>query len=259
MIRTTLIGLTGAIALATAANAADIYSGGGLKDGPVALEANTWTGFYVGVGGGGGAVNHDINLTQSFTYFDYPTETTSADLNGIGGDGAFGTVEVGYDRQFGRFVGGIFFNYDFTDISSQLKLSSPFNSVSASYDLDSMWSVGGRLGYLVNPSTLAYVLGAYTEASFSASSLLKSAGIGDHDYSGFTVGGGLETKLGGNWFLKAEYRFTSLDKETLFSASSISECCTSTFRVTDEADIHQGRVVLSYKFNSFGSDYTPMK
>jgi len=208
-----------------------------LKDVPVEVPATIWTGFYIGVGGGGGAVNHDIKLGFG---------RVTADLNGMGGDGGFGTVEVGYDRQFGRFVGGIFFNYDFTSIGSSATISLGRNSLSASYDLDNMWSAGGRLGYLVNSNTLAYVLGAYTQADFTVSPSNKF--IGNQTYSGFSVGGGLETALGGNWFLKAEYRFTALDTQTLFH----NDCVT----VTDNADIHQGRIVLSYKL---GAGLEPLK
>jgi hypothetical protein len=38
----------GALAVATQVNAADLYSGGGLKDAPVYAPAPMWTGFYFG-------------------------------------------------------------------------------------------------------------------------------------------------------------------------------------------------------------------
>ena len=38
----------GALAVATQVNAADLYSGGGLKDAPVYAPAPLWTGFYFG-------------------------------------------------------------------------------------------------------------------------------------------------------------------------------------------------------------------
>jgi outer membrane immunogenic protein len=234
--------LMAGLGLSGAAMAADVYAtGGGMKDAPVYASATNWTGIYIGVGGGGGAVNHDIKASAG---------SLSGELNGLGGDGGFGTVEVGYDRQFGRFVAGIFFNYDFTSIGTKLNASGD-GSFSASYDLDSLWSVGGRLGYLVNPSTLAYVLGAYTQASFSVSP--SNSFVHDKDYSGFSVGGGLETALGGSWFLKAEYRFTSFDSVTVFQNTD------GDFKITNAPDIHQGRIVLSYKFDFCCHDYTPLK
>ncbi len=110
-----------------------------------------------------------------------------------------------------------------------------------------MWSVGGRIGYLLNPETLAYFLAAYTQANFDLSAPIPLRG-GNPD--GYSLGGGLETKLGGNWSLKGEYRFTVLNTDTLSSSCP---------RVTDQADIQTGRLVLSYKADIFGRDYTPLK
>jgi outer membrane immunogenic protein len=207
---------------------------GPYKDGPVYVPETSWTGFYVGAGIGGGFVNHDLKLS------DYYGEI--ADLNGIGGQGVIGTVEVGYDRQVGRIVGGIFFNYDFSDVGSKLRAGG--GSIKA--DLDSTWSAGGRLGYLVNPNTLIYALAAYTEANFDL-----PAGVKNPTFAGYSVGGGFETKLGGSWFLKAEYRFSQFDTETLFADPY--------FKLTDSVDIQTVRLVLSYKADLFERDYIPLK
>jgi outer membrane immunogenic protein len=212
-------------------SAADIYSGASLKDGPAIVTS--WTGFYIGLGGGGGAVNHDIKVNVG--------SVQVAELNGIGGEGGLGTVEVGYDRQFGRLVAGVFFNYDFTTISSSISAGG----VQINADLDNLWTVGGRVGYLVNPGALAYVLAGYTQANFSLPSFIH----GDNP-SGFTIGGGLETKLDSHWYLKAEYRFTSFDTETLARFYPVS--------ITSDTDVHTGRVVLSYK-GLFDQDIVPLK
>jgi outer membrane immunogenic protein len=219
------------------AGAADIYSGGSLKDGPVYVPETSWTGFYVGLGVGGASINHDITASGF---------GSSVELNGVGGEGVFGTVEVGYDRQFGRFVGGVFFNYDFSDVSTDLKINFPGFGATYSIDLNSMWSVGGRGGYLVSPNTLVYALAAYTEADLSFPFGLKSG-----SFSGYSVGGGLETKLGGNWFLKGEYRFTRLDTQTLVTFFG--------GKVTDDIDVQSARLVLSYKADLFGHDFVPLK
>ncbi len=234
--------LAAVLGMSGGAYAADLSAGGSMKDASAYVpDTGSWTGFYLGVGGGGGAVNHDVkaSITQN-------NQDPSLELNGLGGDGGFGTVEVGYDRQFGRFVGGVFFNYDFTNIGTSASISG---LGSASYDLNGLWSAGGRFGYLVNQNTLAYVLGAYSQAQFSLSPKV----ISDQTYSGFSVGGGLETHLGGNWFAKVEYRFTGLDTQTLFNAGGL--------KITDDADIQEGRFVLSYKADLFGMshDLTPLK
>jgi outer membrane immunogenic protein len=224
--------LAAVLGMGGVASAADIYSGGGLKDGPAIVTS--WTGFYIGLGGGGGAVNHDIKVNAFGSQV--------AEINGIGGEGGLGTVEVGYDRQFGRIVAGVFFNFDFTSISTEFSAAG-LGKVSA--DLDNMWTVGGRVGYLVNNETLAYALAGYTQANFSLPS-----GIHGDNPGGFTVGGGLETKLAPHWTLKAEYRFTSFDTETLASSKF--------FSVTSDTDVHTGRFVLSYK-GLFEPDFIPLK
>jgi len=57
-------GLAAVLGMGGAAYAADLNAGGSLKDGPVYVPETIWTGFYLGVGGGGGAVNHDIKAAS---------------------------------------------------------------------------------------------------------------------------------------------------------------------------------------------------
>ena len=68
---------------------------------------------------------------------------------------------------------------------------------------------------------------------------------------------GIETNLGGSWFLKGEYRFTQLDEKTLSSGSFRVSTVASNYKVTDQPDIQTGRLVLSYKLNT--TDYAPLK
>jgi outer membrane immunogenic protein len=221
-----------------------------MKDAPAYAPVNSWTGFYIGLGGGLGAVNHDLKASASSTYYDRKekanyTDTLGAELNGIGGEGGFGTVQVGYDRQLDQhFVAGVFFDYDFASIESKAGISYNDQSASISATLTDSWTVGGRLGYLVNANTLAYALGGYTEARFA-----MPAGL-NGDYSGWTIGAGLETALGGSWYLKGEYRFTALDEKTLVAFGGEGE----SFKITNQPDVQSGRLVLSYKLSGAGND-----
>jgi outer membrane immunogenic protein len=82
--------------------------------------------------------------------------------------------------------------------------------------LTSAWAVGGRIGYLITPSILAYVSGGYTEARFSGADLFFPISpsvrtiysVPAHTYSGWFVGSGYEYNLG--WlpglFWRTEYR-----------------------------------------------------
>ena len=92
-----------------------------------------------------------------------------------GGRGLFGTVSAGYDYQFSdRIVGGVFGNYDFANIrgfNSSGSAVSFFAPLGGRSQLESSWAVGGRIGWLLDPKTLTYFNGGYTEARFSGQRL----------------------------------------------------------------------------------------
>ncbi len=242
--------LAAALGMSGGAYAADLAAAGGsMKDAPVYVPDTGWTGVYFGAGFGGGMAKDD--LKGSITENRENLQDPSLEVNGLGGEGIFGTVGIGYDRQFGRFVGGVFFDYDFSNISGDFALNLGNQNYKATWTLNDSWSVGGRSGYLINPSTLAYTLLAYTQADYSVPSVLQNP-----VREGYTVGGGLETHLGGNWFLKAEYRFTELDTVTLYNKTFYDRL---NVKLTDQGDIQTGRLVLSYKADIFGHDLMPLK
>ena len=68
--------------------------------------ASQLDGFYVGGGVGTGAVVHDLSVRFG--------GTNVLDFDGIGGQGWFGTLTIGYDHQIMPNVSsGAFFDYDF--------------------------------------------------------------------------------------------------------------------------------------------------
>lgn len=262
--RKAMIAAVAALAgMGTTAHAADL-GGGSYKDAPVAYETTkTWTGFYIGAGIGAGASVTDLSVNEYGYEYDhgYPTalargsegggELSSAELfglDGIGGEGVFGTVQLGYDRQLSsRFVIGAFVDYDFSDISTEVRLFGD----KAEIDLDHMWSAGVRLGWLATPDTMWYALVAYTQGEYDISEL----GGGDLEFNGWSLGAGVETRLGDNWSLKGEYRFTQFDKETLFSDIDYR----GGFDVEAEPSVHTARLVLSYRINPFERALDSMK
>jgi outer membrane immunogenic protein len=246
-----------AVLCAGGAQAADL-SHVSMKDAPVYAPVNSWTGFYIGAGGGLGATNQDLKASEAWNKpvlvlesaqlsNNKPANGKSAELNGVGGEGGFATIQVGYDRQLDQhFVAGVFFDYDFADIGSKATFTNFGKTKSISSTLTDSWTAGGRLGYLVNANTLVYALGGYTQAHFDMPFKLNG------DFDGWTLGAGIETALGGSWFLKGEYRYTDLDEKTLHSFTSKSGYYSS--KLTDQADVQSGRLVLSYKLSGLGGD-----
>ena len=185
-----------------------------------------WTGFYIGGGGGLSIIN----------YKGLSSGTFDADGIGIGAPvnfaspfdndqaSAFGTVQIGYDRQLpANFLVGVFADYDFNNDSGTASMASirsapvMLSALRGRRHVDHSWTVGGRLGYLVNPSLLFYGLAGWTHADLHVSGIFgELAGAplvafsAKDELDALTVGGGIETLLRPGLSLKVEYRFTDL-------------------------------------------------
>jgi outer membrane immunogenic protein len=227
-----IVGVAAALLLSAGPAAADGLPSRGTVRAPAAATGPNWNGFYIGAGIGAGAVVHDLTISEH-----HDTVT----LDGIGGEGIFGTVTIGYDRVIRPdWVAGVFADYDFSNIRS--RASDDWDS--GSLDHRNSWSIGARLGMLTSPSTLVYATGGYTQAEFNVSDgfndvLFDEHGGNSQTFQGYFVGAGIETFLRQDWTLKLEYRFSQFDKE------NIIEYCPT---VDLEPSMHTARLVLSYKF-----------
>lgn len=215
------------------------------------------------MGIGAGAINHEISLSPGPAL---PPGVFSANLDGIGGEGILGTIGISADYQIGpKIVIGAFFDYDFAKLETEAGLSIlPFVGLNATskISLDNQWTIGGRIGMLLSPDTLWYALAGYTQASISdlevnvttPVSLRLTAGV--PGFSGYVVGGGVETLLAPNWSLKAEYRFTQLDAEKIDLPFGLNTFVNAEL----EPSIHTARMSLNYKFNlDRSADHAPLK
>jgi opacity protein-like surface antigen len=314
-----------ALTAAPVAQAADL---GDTAMAPTVVES--WTGFYVGGGGGVGFLNTDLSSSASrldeigfckvkktdkekkecekdekgkkFEPFLSLLQSQAASFD-LGDEGFFGTVQLGYDKQFApRWVVGAFVDADwYSDLKAKghqetssalnlnlrrFELDLPLSKLTTDAELGVDWtlSVGGRLGWLANPNTLLYVLGAYTHAELDNSrvNVLIDDPFGSVDkllhtnianptkialalpdsLDGFSLGGGGEAKLGnGPWSVKFEYRWSHFGGDSAKGSSADSECypikkhfgigreIESTASADfDDVDIHSVRGVLTYRF-----------
>jgi outer membrane immunogenic protein len=235
-----MVGVTVALALATSNAAADGIDRRPAPSiaAPAPVYAPTWTGFYIGAGVGAGAAVHDLSVDD--------VDLGRNHLDGFGGDGAFGTVIVGWDWQVGtNSVLGLFVDYDFHENSADFSALDGF--VRAGIDHDNAWSVGARLGFLSSPSTLWYATAGYTEAQFEGSVSVEGLGTFSRDrtFSGYFVGGGVDTRLAAsNWYLRLEYRFSDFGSERLFDDEFT--------RLDVDPTLHTARLTLTYKLGGSG-------
>ncbi len=149
---------------------------------PVVVPSYNWTGFYAGINGGYG-----------FGRSKWDGLPATFDVNGgmVGG-------QLGYNWQFGQFVYGVEGDGDWTDLRGSFA-NCPFAFFLA--------TARGRLGFAAD-RWLPYVTGGLAVGNIRAA-VPDFAGI-DKTNAGWTVGGGLEFALSGNWTAKAEYLYVDL-------------------------------------------------
>lgn len=229
-----ILGVAAALFLSAGQAAADGLPSKSHIKGPEYSAAPNWNGFYIGAGIGAGAAVSELSADfLGVNVFNF---------DGIGSAGAFGIVTVGYDRVIAKgVVAGVFVDYDFgSNISSDVSIFGGLGGPTIPLiDINSSWSVGGRLGVLTSPSTLIYGTAGYTWTDVE---ILGGFFPGlPSSMEGYFVGAGIETFLHSNWTFKLEYRYTSYDTESLFSIPGL-------INVDLDTQTHAARAVLSYKF-----------
>lgn len=187
---------------------------------PVYVPTYNWSGFYIGINGGGGWGRSDWSTTGSFG--------TSGGL--VGGT-------VGYNYQINQAVLGVEGDIDWADINGTTSAAGcPTTSCSTGDNWLS--TIRGRIGY-AGDRFMPYFTGG---AAFGD---IKASGPGltgdDSTNAGWTLGGGIEFAIAGHWTAKAEYLYVDLGHE-----SCGLSCGAATQNVSWRANI--GRVGVNYRF-----------
>jgi opacity protein-like surface antigen len=184
---------------------------------PVAPVAYDWTGFYGGIEGGGVWGNSiQIGQTPGRDTFD---ATPWFDVSGgmIGGT-------VGYNSQFYRiFVFGLEGDMSWVDARGSARQTALGTALTASTTEDWLATARVRIGVTPVNHWLIYATGglavADVEASIPAaagSSSVEALGSESHVRPGWTVGGGVEASITGNWSAKLEYLYVGLQNQGYF-------------------------------------------
>jgi outer membrane immunogenic protein len=179
-----LLACCGALALASAAKAADLRP---VPRAPVYSSLYSWSGFYLGFNGGGAFGSSSWDSTGGF------------DVSG----GLLG-LTAGYNWQAGTFVFGLEGDVDWTNIKG-----TTFAFCAPGCETSNSWlaTVRGRVGYTID-RFLPYVTGGFALGDIRA----HTPGFAGKDETnvGWTVGAGLEVALFGTWTAKGEYLFVDL-------------------------------------------------
>ena len=156
---------------------------------PVVAPVFSWTGFYIGLNGGGGFGRSAWDSTGSFN--------TSGGL--VGGT-------IGYNYQIGQAVVGLEGDVDWANINGTTN-----NLCGLGCKTKDSWlsTVRGRLGYAAD-RFMPYITGGAAFGDIKASTP-GFAGASTTN-AGWTLGAGLEFAVAQNWSLKAEYLYVDLGK-----------------------------------------------
>jgi len=150
-------------------------------------QAYNWTGFYLGINGGGAFGSSSWNSTGS------------RDISGglVGGT-------VGYNYQMGHAVVGVEGDIDWADISGSTTNGCPLGCKTSDTWLS---TARGRIGYAAD-RFMPYVTGGAAFGDIRAST--PGFATATTTNAGWTLGGGLEGAIAGNWTAKAEYLYVDL-------------------------------------------------
>jgi outer membrane immunogenic protein len=230
-----LIALAAVAAFTGSASAADLPARMPVKAVPIPVPVATWTGCYIGGGGGYGLWNQENTgylevpggvfdgIRQTVTSRTRVTETVTT-----GGRGYFGTVQGGCDYQFAvgahQFVIGAQADYDFASLKGNH--NPPGTFLWAQEKMTDAWAVGGRIGWLAFPQLLTYFSAGYTEARFGQQNYTNLVGppfgiptglsTASRWYKGWYLGAGDEYAISfvPGLFWKTEYRVSELDRQS---------------------------------------------
>jgi opacity protein-like surface antigen len=246
-----------------------------------------WAGLYGGVSFGPASIRaatSSVSRSVSTQTQNFGTVFTSNSIsdtlsNGSGRNwGALSDIYLGYNfRLGGNIIAGV--QVEGTIANAQALLSStqrqvtnttaittpPGTTTTSSTvttqtfisGLAERWAASGlaRLGIVVDPRDLIYVIGGYTYGGFDWNG--RVFGL-----NGATVGGGWEHSIAPGWTLKAEYRYTQFeDKNVPQSDSVVSNQTSPGFTVvsnsasttTDRASgiaLHAFRLGITHYFDS---------
>ncbi|MCP3383362.1 MULTISPECIES: outer membrane protein [unclassified Bradyrhizobium] len=210
------------LALTGAASAADLAARPYTKAPVAVASVYNWTGFYLGIVGGGAWEDSGSPRMQ----------------------GGFVGGTAGYNWQTGNVVFGVEADGAWADVSASATGATVVPgfgvvTATASSKTDAMGTVRGRIGYAIN-NVLVYGTGGY--AWIDNKITLSALGVSASDskfHSGWTVGAGVEAFFAPQWSVKGEYLYRSLGGETYFTGAL----------PTGTLNFHTVQVGVNYHFN----------
>jgi outer membrane immunogenic protein len=215
-----------ALGAAGSASAADLAARPYTKAPPMVAAVYDWTGFYIGINGGGG-FSH-----SSWTFDGLGDGSHDASGGTVGG-------QIGYRWQTGQIVWGVEGQGNWADLSgSHFGINSGFTDHSK---IDAFGLITGQVGYAIN-NVLLYVKGGAAVADVKHSVTDAAGGFLSTSNTrwGGAVGAGVEFGFMPGWSVGFEYDHLFLGRDTFVTPLA------DTISVKQDVDLFTAR--LNYKF-----------
>lgn len=233
---------------------------------PSPIAPSSWTGFYAGLGLGFRSMRTDVTTTSVDGDPVHSDEVASQPFDGVS---LQLNPYVGINWQFARnWVAGLEGGVGIANQRTILAglTASPatgFSGVSADgLAVRNTWdaTLRGRLGFLLSPATMLYGTGGVAWQKLETTSTCGDLACSFNQSSpavvtntitkmGWTIGGGLETALGGHWLARAEYRYAD------FGSAPLTIARTETSGGTAVAFVDIGETRLRTHTATFGLAY----
>jgi outer membrane immunogenic protein len=156
-------------------------------------------------------------------------------LDTIKGDGWFAGGTLGYNLQRGQWVVGVEADLSWADLRGKTEEANCMLVLGdCRTTIDWFGTLRARAGILINPTALVYATGGFAWAGIEHRDF--NGNRSDTKKSGWTIGGGVEAAIGGNWTAKAEYLYLDFGQTP---AAGI---------IHDHVHVHILRVGLNYRF-----------
>jgi outer membrane immunogenic protein len=229
---------------------------------PVAsAQPVSWTGVYAGgnIGYSFGDANSAYN-EPAFGVFGRGSISDSAKLDGVIGGG-----QIGYNWQTSNNMSVVGIEADFQGSAERgsSSVTAPYSIITTFATIDPaitmtnstnlQWfgTVRGRIGALINPTTLLYATGGLAYGSISVSGAVANDAIGPWSFAtttikgGWTMGAGIEGAVPNttNWTWKLEYLYID------FGTLSVNGLSTDGFAYSFGTTVTDNIVRVGFNYN----------
>lgn len=238
-----------ALGMAAPASAADLAARPYTKAPPMIAAIYDWSGFYVGLNGGGGSSRKCWDVTQNLATVYNPAQAEGCH------DATGGTVggQIGYRWQSSAWVFGVEAQGNWADFSGS-NTNLFFPAVSDRSKIDAFGLFTGQVGYAWNNALLylkggaAVVSDKYTTINIASGLLVDKA---SETRWGGVIGAGLEYGFAPNWSVGVEYdhMFMGTNNVNSYGVGNFGTA-NGAFSATDRIrqDVDMGTVRINYRW-----------